>query len=123
MPTSKDILVDAKKELDKHSQSEDHLKELLKTGVADLAAFGKAKAELGTSIGAMNQQTGVLESRLKELIKELAALEKNEPVMKAPADAKVYEALVKAYKAEMKMQRDYQLKLDQLAKSATSHIK
>ncbi len=122
MPTSKDILTNAKKDLDKNSTAEKALKDIVDTGTTDLAEFAKAKAVLRTSINSMNGMTDLLEKRLKDLIRDLADLEKQEPVMKAPADAKVYAALVQAFKDEMKHSRAYQLKIDALAKKAESHI-
>jgi len=122
MPTSKDILTAAKKDLENNSTAEKALEDILKTGTTDLADFAKAKACLRTSINSMNGMADLLEKRLKELIKDQAALKKNEPVMKAPADAKVYEALMAAFDKEMKQARAYQLKIDALAKKAEGFI-
>lgn len=122
MPTSKDILTQAKKDLDENSTASRALDDIIKIGTTDLAEYAKAKAVLRTSINSMNGMTTLLEKRLKDLIKDLASLEKNEPVMKAPADAKVYEALVTAFADEMKQARAYQLKIDALVKKAESHI-
>jgi hypothetical protein len=122
MPTSKDILIQAKKDLEKNSTADRALTDIVKTGTTDLAEFAKAKQTWRVSINSMNGMTDTLEKRLKELIKDLADLEKNEPVMKAPADAKVYEALVTAFKDEMKQARAFQLKIDALVKKAESYI-
>jgi hypothetical protein len=123
MPTSKDILNEAKKDLDKNATAEKALKDIVDTGTTDLADFARAKQVLRTSINSMNKMAELLESRLKELIRDLEQLEKQEPVMKAPADARVYAALVQAFKDEMKQSRNYQLKIDALAKKAEDYIR
>ena len=122
MPTSKDILTEAKKDLDKNATAEKALKDIVDTGTTDLADYARAKQVLRTSINSMNKMAELLETRLKELIRDLAQLEKQEPVMKAPADARVYGALVQAYKDEMKQSRNYQLKIDALAKKAEGYL-
>lgn len=123
MPTSKDILNEAKKDLDKNSTAEKALKDIVDTGTTDLADYARAKQVLRTSINSMNKMAELLESRLKELIRDLEHLEKQEPVMKAPADARVYAALVQAFKDEMKQSRNYQLKIDALAKKSEDYIR
>ncbi len=122
MPTSKDILKDAKKDLDDNSTAEKALSDTLETGQKDLAEFAKAKAVLRTSIISMEKMTNQLEDQLKKLIKDQESLEKQKAVMAAPADAKVYDAIVKAFEAEKKQQRAYQLKLDALVKQAKTYM-
>jgi hypothetical protein len=122
MPTSKDILKDAKKDLDDNSTAEKALSDILEIGQKDLGEFAKAKAVLRTSITSMEKMTNQLEDQLKKLIKDQEALEKQKAVMAAPADAKVYEAIVKAFEAEKKQQRTYQLKLDALVKQAKTYM-
>ena len=122
MPTSKDILKDAKKDLDTNSSAEKALADILSIGQTDLGEFAKAKAVLRSSITSMEKTTNQLEEQLKQLIKDQEALEKQKAVMAAPADAKVYEALIKAFEAEKKNQRAYQLKIDALVKQAKQYI-
>ncbi len=97
MPTSKDIIRDAEKAIKDNTTPKKAIDDMIKQGVVDTGAYAKARAELGTSIRSMGTSVKLLEDRLKELNAEFTALKKNEPVMRAPADAKQYQALVKSF--------------------------
>ncbi len=118
MPTSKDILDDAAKVLKKNPVVEMALKDTLDQGVKDCATFGKAKAELATSIKSMKTAVDNLDDTLKELNAGLTALKKNEAVMKAPADAKAYDKLVDQFSDTIKSGMEYSKKISAQIKTA-----
>lgn len=97
MPTSKDLLKDAQKTLKTNDIIRMALKDVAKTGTSDVAEFAKARSVLATSMNSMSGSIKMLEGKLKKLNAGLSALKKTEPVMKAPADKKIYDKLTKDY--------------------------
>ena len=102
MPTSKDILNKAEKNLKENSIAKMAVQDSIKLGEQDAGAYAKARSVLATSINSMTDFLKVMESKIKELNSSLSTLKKNEAVMKAPADAKKYQALTKGYAAAIK---------------------
>lgn len=122
MPTSKDILNAAKKVLDDNEVVPMAYKDAVDQMVQDIAAFSKARAELGTGINSIKQQNEVLEGRLKKLNAGLAELQKNAPVMKAPADAKVNAEYLKDFKEAIQKGMEWSKKLeDALSKGQSTY--
>ena len=117
MPTSKDLLDAAKKVLKDNSPSEMNLATILKTGTDDVAAYAKAKAELRTSMTSMKGETKNLSDDIKNLTSGLSALQKVQPVMKAPADAKVYAEIVRDMTDKIKVLTKYAHDIDERVKT------
>ncbi len=118
MPTSKDILNDAEKTCKKAAVSKPVLKEAFNTGIADIAAFAKARAELATSVNSMKVMLDNIEDSVKALNKGLSDLKKNEAVMAAPADAKAYKALVAEYVEAIQLAMGWSKEMTDLVKKA-----
>lgn len=122
MPTSKDILNAAKKVLDDNEIVPMAYKDTTDLMVQDIAAFSKARAELATGINSIKGQNEVLEGRLKKLAAGLTELQKNAPVMKAPADAKVNAEHIKAFKEAIQKGTEWSKKLaDALSKGQSTY--
>lgn len=118
MPTSKDVLDTAAKTLKDNAIVELALKDTVNQGTADIAACAKAKAELRGSVNSMKTAVATLEDKIKELNKGLTALEKNEAIMKAPADAKAYKKLQSQFADSIKTAMTYSKQLDAAIKKA-----
>jgi hypothetical protein len=123
MPTSKDILNDAEKSFKKAVLTKTWVKESFNQGTADVAAFGKARAELATSIPSMKKWLDNIEESVKDLNKGLTELKKNETVMLAPADAKAYKAQVAEYVEAIQLAMGWSKEMTDLVKSAEKMIK
>ncbi len=118
MPTSKDILTEAQKSLANEAMSKMALKDAFTMGTKDVAVFSKARAELATSSNSMKGLIGSLEDSVKKLNKAFGELKKNETVMKAPADAKAYKALVADYVEAIRNSMEWSKELSDLQKKA-----
>ena len=116
--TSKDILADAAKTLKQNQSTEMALKDGLDQATDDIAAFGKAKAILASSVSSIKSTCDTLEDRLKELNKGLSDLQKNKAVMVAPADAKAYAKLVDEYEEAIQLAMEYDKNLTAATKKA-----
>ena len=123
MPTSKDILKDAAKVLDKNKLAKMAYEDSIDMGVKDTAAYAKARAELTTSINSMSGLVKNAEAGLKQLNKGLTSLRKNEPVMKAPADKKAYDRLLQTYAASIKEGMTLHQRLGDTLKKAAQILK
>lgn len=127
MPTSKDILKDAQKVLDtaglRVGGGGRSLRENISQCEDDMAAFGKARAGLSSSIASIKQLTDLLEDDVKDLNKGLTTLQKNEAVMLAPADAKAYKKLVDEMKSAIKDAMSFNKDLGALSKKAEDLMK
>jgi hypothetical protein len=123
MPTSKDILDKADKTLKSNQIVPMVYNDAAKQGEQDIAAYGKARAELSTSINSMKGLCEGADSKLKALNAGLSELKKNEAVMKAPADAAKYKKLVADYTAEIKEGMELDKKLTAVYTKATQMFK
>jgi hypothetical protein len=112
MPTSKDILDDAQKTLKSTSFAEMAVNDAVKSGVADVAAFGKARAELSSSINSLKTMSKNIEEDIKDLNGGLSELRKNEAVMKAPADSASFKKLVAEFTAKIKKAMELNKKVE-----------
>lgn len=122
MPSSKDLLTEAKKTLDDNSDTEANVKIQIKTCQDDLGNYATHKRLLQTAIISLSNSADDQVDRLKALNKGLSDLKKTEPVMKAPADAKVYEALVKAYTKAIQDHMGYHKDMEAEVTRAKSHL-
>lgn len=112
MPTSKDILDEAQKVLKSTSFAEMAVNDAVKSGVADVAAFGKARSELSSSINSLKTMSKNIEEDIKDLNAGLSALRKNEAVMKAPADAASFKKLVAELTSKIKKAMELNKKVE-----------
>jgi hypothetical protein len=112
MPTSKDLLAQAKKTLDSNRINRVPHEQSVRKTEKELGEFAKLKLILKNSLGATDHSLCVLNGLLAKLNAGLTELNKNAPVFRAPADAKVYAQLKAEYtesiKAGMAVSKAYQ---------------
>ncbi len=118
MPTSKDILSAAQKTLDGNKIVDKVYSDATQMGIKDTGAFAKARAELGTSINSMKGLMSGIEPLLKALNAGLTELRKNEPVMRAPADAKAFKELLQKYTDAIRKGTELGTKLNEALQTA-----
>ncbi len=123
MPTSTDILNKAEKALKDNQIAAMVYNGAVKQGEEDMAAYGKARAELSTSINSMKGLCDNADTKLKALNAALSELKKNEAVMKAPADAKKYATLTAGLAAEIKEGMELDKKLTAVHAKAAQMFK
>ena len=116
MPTSKDILASAEKTLKADGVNKMALTDVVKIGTSDVAEFAKARSILITSMNSMKSSLKIVEGNLKKLNAGLTALKKNEAVMKAPADSKKYQKILKSYTEMIKLGMQFHKQIQDLMK-------
>lgn len=97
MPDSKSILNDAKKDLDFSKSLADTIEGMCKQVQGDAQAVHKGLVTARAGIATLKANQKDWEKRIRDLNAGLSTLQKNEPVMKAPADAGTYKKLVNEY--------------------------
>jgi hypothetical protein len=123
MPTSKQIINDAEKTLDDNSMAKMATDDAVKQATEDTAAYGKAEKSLRLSISALKQSVKVSDEKIKELNAGFTELKKNEPVMRAPADEKVYKKLVTDYASAIKSAMEQNKRLESALDDCEKQIK
>lgn len=122
MPTSKDILKDSEKHLKANAIVKMALQDSIKTGQQDTGEFAKAQKVLIVSVRSMTESVKQTDKKLKSLNKLLSELKKAAPVMKAPADKKVYDKLMTACTDNIKMGMTLQKDLEATLKKAQQFL-
>lgn len=120
MPTSKDILNLAKKSLEDSAIVPQAYTDMVNQMTTDIAAYGKALAEINTGINSLRNGVKIVEENVKDLNKALADLQKNKAVMLAPADAKAYEDLCGKMKTSIAKGMEWQKKMSDSLNKAVS---
>jgi hypothetical protein len=112
MPTSKDLLAQAKKTLDSNKIDAGPHAASIKQNRKEISDLQMLKLVLKNAVTANDHTLTVMNTKLAKLNAGLSELNKNAPVFKAPADAKVYAQLKAEYtkmiKAGMEVSKAYQ---------------